>query len=162
MKADKSNFWAYNKALQPVANKLRHRMTRAEVVLWVELLRASQMMGYPFRRQRPILGFVVDFMCKNLNLVIEVDGESHDWPGAEERDAWRQRMIEETGFKVIRFRNEEVFTNLSRVRMLIEEAIREIEVAGGVVIPKRVPSKRVLPLTPSKRGNSRRGRERRG
>lgn len=139
MKADKSNYWGYNKSLQPIANKLRHTMTRAEVVLWVELLRASQMMDYPFRRQRPILGFVVDFMCKNLNLVIEVDGASHEWPGAHERDAWRQRLIENAGFKVIRFKDDEVMTNLSRVRMLIEESIREIEKAGGVVIPKRQP-----------------------
>jgi very-short-patch-repair endonuclease len=157
MKADKTNYWAYNKGLQPIANKLRHTMTRAEVVLWVELLRASQMMGYPFRRQRPVLRFVVDFMCKNLNLVIEVDGASHEWLGAPERDAWRQKLIEAAGFKVIRFKDDEVLTNLSRVRMLIEESIKEIEEAGGVVIPKRQPS----PWPPPKRGNSRQGRERR-
>jgi len=137
MKADPSNYWAYNKTLQPVANKLRHRMTHAEVVIWTELLRASKMKGYPFRRQRPILGFVVDFMCKNLNLVIEVDGESHAWPGAPERDAWRQRLIEEAGFTVIRFGNEEVLTNLGAVQLAIEAAIAEIEERGGIVIPKR-------------------------
>lgn len=147
MKADRSNYWAYNKTLQPVANKLRHRMTHAEIVLWTELLRDSQMSGYPFRRQRPVLGFVVDFMCKNLNLVIEVDGESHSWPGMAERDVWRQRLIEEAGFTVIRFSNDEVLTNLKRVHDSIEETIREIEVAGGVVLPKRRErrSRRVSP-----------------
>lgn len=137
MKADPSNYWAYNKTLQPVANKLRHKMTHAEVVLWSELLKASKMKGYPFRRQRPVLDFVVDFMCKNLNLVIEVDGESHTWPGAPERDAWRQRLIEEAGFTVLRFENEEVLTNLRAVELAIEAAIEEIEQQGGIVIAKR-------------------------
>ncbi len=112
-------------------------MTRAEIVLWTELLRNSQMLGYPFRRERPVLQFVVDFMCKNLNLVIEVDGEFHSWPGIDERDAWRQSLIEASGFRVIRFSNEEVLTNLRAVQQSIERTIKDIEGAGGVVLPKR-------------------------
>lgn len=109
-------------------------MTRAEVRLWTAL-RAGGVMGYPFRRQRPVLQYTVDFWCKNLNLIIEVDGASHDRPGVSERDAERQQKLEEIGFKVIRFRDEEVFEDLDGVVEKIGKVIREIENAGGVVIP---------------------------
>jgi very-short-patch-repair endonuclease len=92
-------------------------------------------MGYPFRRQRPILQYIVDFWCKNLNLIIEVDGASHDRDGASERDAVRQKKLEELGFKVIRFRDEEVLEDSDGVVSRIGETIREIERVGGVVIP---------------------------
>ena len=135
MKADKTNYWGYNKSLRPRASKLRHSMTKAEVYLWKFVLRASGVKGYPFRRQRPVLEYIADFMCKNLNLIIEVDGESHSWPGVPERDAIRQKRLEEAGFRVIRFTNEEVLSDLDGVAKRIEIVIGEIERAGGVVIP---------------------------
>lgn len=110
-------------------------MTKAEVYLWKYVLRASGVKGYPFRRQRPVLNFIADFMCKNLNLIIEVDGASHTWPGATARDAIRQKKLEEAGFKVIRFTNDEVLNNMEDVVKRIESTIEEIEKAGGVVIP---------------------------
>ncbi len=61
--ANKQNFWAYNKTLQPHANNLRKRMTKAEACLWKFVLRASKMKGYGFRRQRPIIKYIADFMC---------------------------------------------------------------------------------------------------
>jgi very-short-patch-repair endonuclease len=73
MKAGKDNFHGYNKNLQPFANKLRKTMTKAEACLWKYVLRAGIMKGYQFRRQRPVLTFIADFMCKELMLVIEVD-----------------------------------------------------------------------------------------
>ena len=155
MKADKSNFWGYNSRLQPFANDLRHRMTKAEVYLWKYALRASGVKGYPFRRQRPVLNYIADFMCKNLNLIIEVDGGSHEWLGAVERDAIRQKRLEEAGFKVIRFSDEEVLNKLELVVGKIEKVIGEIEGAGGVVIP---PRQRASPAAPSGRGNARRRR----
>ena len=80
MKANKENYYAYNSRLQPFANDLRHRMTKAEACLWKYALRAGTRMGYSFRRQRPVLNFIADFMCKELMLVIEVDGIYHSWP----------------------------------------------------------------------------------
>lgn len=74
MTDDKDNFCSYNKSLQPFANKLRKEMTKAEVCLWKYVLRAGQMNGYKFRRQRPVLNYIADFMCKELRLIIEVDG----------------------------------------------------------------------------------------
>ena len=63
LKADKTNNYAYNKILQPFANKLRKEMTKAEACLWKYALRASQMKGYQFRRQRPVLRYIADFLC---------------------------------------------------------------------------------------------------
>src|SRR4030095_16293836 len=68
----------YNKTLQPYANKLRKEMTKAEACLWKYVLRAG-MMSYKFRRQRPVLNYIADFMCIKLKLIIEVDGITHQW-----------------------------------------------------------------------------------
>ncbi|SMO79124.1 endonuclease domain-containing protein [Gracilimonas mengyeensis] len=70
----------YNKKLKPVAKSLRQRMTKAEACLWKYALKNRQHRGYTFNRQRPVLDYVADFMCKELKLIIEVDGSSHDHP----------------------------------------------------------------------------------
>ena len=74
MKAEKSNNHYYNKKLQPYAKILRSEMTKAAACLWKYVLKARMMKGYQFRRQRPVLNYIADFMCKDLKLVIEVDG----------------------------------------------------------------------------------------
>ena len=76
MEANKENHYSYNSRLQPFANDLRHRMTKAEACLWKYALRAGIRKSYGFRRQRPVLNFIADFMCKELMLIIEVDGVS--------------------------------------------------------------------------------------
>ena len=68
---------SYNKNLQPYANRLRKEMTKAESCLWKYVLRAGKMKGFQFRRERPVLNYVADFMCIELKLVIEVDGITH-------------------------------------------------------------------------------------
>jgi very-short-patch-repair endonuclease len=73
-----NNFCSYNIRLQPFAIKLRKDKTKAEACLWKYVLRAGQMKGYQFRRQRPVVDFIADFMCKELRLIIEVDGITHD------------------------------------------------------------------------------------
>jgi very-short-patch-repair endonuclease len=67
----------YNKFFQPYANRLRKEMTKAEACLWKYDLSGRKMMGYQFRRQRSVLRFIADFMCKELMLVIETDGITH-------------------------------------------------------------------------------------
>ncbi|HWY38429.1 MAG TPA: DUF559 domain-containing protein [Bacteroidia bacterium] len=111
----------YNPKLKNTAHKLRYRMTKAEACLWKYALRAGQMNGYNFNRQRPVMNYVADFMCKKLNLIIEVDGISHTFNGAIEKDATRQKILEEAGFTVIRFKDEEVLTQIKRVRQIIFE-----------------------------------------
>jgi very-short-patch-repair endonuclease len=125
MKADKNNLCDYNKSLQPFANKLRKEMTKAEACLWKYVLRAGQMKGYQFRRQRPVLNYIADFMCKELRLVIEVDGITHD--SKLEKDKCRTEELWRAGFHVIRFTDEEVLTNIQGVAREIERVIKDIE-----------------------------------
>lgn len=68
MIAEKNNHLLYNKSLQPFASENRKQMTKAEACLWKYALRAKQM-GYTFNRQRPVLNYVADFMCKELKLI---------------------------------------------------------------------------------------------
>ena len=123
MKANKSNFYGYNKKLQSYANKLRKRMTKAEACLWKYGLRARQRQGYQFRRQRPVLYFIADFLCLPLKLVIEVDGITHQWEETIRRDKRKDRMLQEAGFVVLRFTDEEVLDQMNYVVTMIDETI---------------------------------------
>ena len=113
----------YNKNLQPYANRLRKEMTKAEACLWKYVLRAGTMKGYPFRRQRPVLNYIADFMCKELMLIVEVDGSIHELEEVMNNDKVRQQALEEAGFTVLRFTNEEVLTNIQWVHSCLEDRI---------------------------------------
>jgi very-short-patch-repair endonuclease len=127
MKADETNNYAYNKKLQPFANRLRKEMTKAEACLWKYVLRARQMKGYQFRRQRPVLNYIADFMCKELKLVIEVDGSTHQWEETAAKDLKKEKYLIEAGFKVLRFTDEEVLRHIEGVREGIAVFVQEIE-----------------------------------
>jgi leucyl-tRNA synthetase len=87
------------------ARELRARSTSAEKVAW-EALRARRVGGLKFRRQQPIAGFIVDFVCVELGLVVEIDGGIHD--NQREADAARTQVLESRGFRVVRIQNEDV------------------------------------------------------
>ena len=137
MPASPANNYSYNKNLQPIAHKLRGQMTRAEACLWKYVLRARQMKGFQFRRQRPVLRYVADFMCKELMLVIEVDGGIHGDPIIERKDVERQHDLENIGFTVLRFTNDEVLNNIKGVFEAIEYWIEEKE----NTVPPPAPSR---------------------
>jgi len=117
----------YNSKLQPNAKALRSRMTKAEACLWKYVLRGKALNGYPFRRQRPIDHYIVDFVCLPLKLIIEVDGITHTYEEVAENDKIRQGKLESLGFKVIRFEDDEVLTQINRVSAFILEVIEKIE-----------------------------------
>lgn len=101
-------------------------MTKAEVFLWKFILKAN-ITGYKFRRQRPVLNYIADFMSIDLNLIIEVDGNTHLSAVAREKDKVRQQVLEKHGFKVIRFTDGEVLLSLGWVNEKIMETIKELE-----------------------------------
>ena len=109
----------YNKNLQPNANRVRKEMTKAEACLWKYVLRSGKMKGYHFRRQRPVLNYIADFMCKELMLIVEVDGSIHEQEDVIKNDSIRQKTLE-AGFTVLRFTNEEVLENINAVYNNIE------------------------------------------
>jgi very-short-patch-repair endonuclease len=93
------------------AKELRRDMTPAEKILWQEL-RANKL-GVHFRRQQVIAGFIVDFYCHKVALVIEVDGDIHDLQ--QDEDAKREKVLSEMGLRMVRFGNEEVVRDLAGV-----------------------------------------------
>ena len=117
----------YNKDLQPFANSLRSSMTKAEACLWKYALRARQMKGYSFRRQRPIMNYIVDFACLELKLVIEVDGFTHSLDETIRKDFIKQKALEDAGYHVIRFSDHEVLKDMRNVILTIETYIEDIE-----------------------------------
>ena len=124
MKSNNHNY--YNKILKPYASENRKQMTKAEACLWKYALRAKQM-GYTFNRQRPVLNYIADFMCKELKLIIEVDGGIHSMEDVAKKDIIRQQHLELVGFKVIRFKNEEVLKEINNVREHILATIHSLK-----------------------------------
>jgi very-short-patch-repair endonuclease len=116
----------YNKTLKEFSRKLRNDSTLAEILLWNEL-KAGKMMGYKFNRQKPLLNYIVDFYCKPLNLVIEVDGVSHSFEQSSEHDLKRQNELENLGLHFLRFDDLDIKKNISSVLRTIEGCIVEFE-----------------------------------
>ncbi len=113
----------YNKNLRDFANQNRHSATKSEASLWKYVLRSRKMRGLVFNRQRPVLGYIVDFMSKKIKLIIEADGITHESEEARERDRIRQNKLEEAGFTVIRFSDEEILNNIDAVEKKIGEVV---------------------------------------
>jgi very-short-patch-repair endonuclease len=101
-------------ALRELARSLRRNATEAERRLWSRL-RRNAVEGQYFRRQAQLLGFVVDFVCFEAKLVVEVDGATHSSPDEIARDDQRDRMLRANGFAVLRVTNDDVFNNLEGV-----------------------------------------------
>ncbi|HEX2190148.1 MAG TPA: endonuclease domain-containing protein [Longimicrobiaceae bacterium] len=106
------------------ARALRKELTPAEQALW-RALRYDRIRGMRFRRQHPVLDFVVDFYCPARKLCVELDGGIHDEPDQQERDRTRTAVLEAGGFRVLRFRNGEVTNDTSSVLRRIRAALDE-------------------------------------
>jgi very-short-patch-repair endonuclease len=117
--------------LKDFAKENKEKATNAEVALWSHL--RDEQTGYKFRRQHIIDKYIVDFVCLEKRLVIEVDGAYHSEIGQIEYDEDRTARLNELGFEVIRFTNEEVITD-------IEECINKIK---SVIISTPSPMERV-------------------
>ncbi|MGM9477852.1 endonuclease domain-containing protein [Pedobacter sp. GSP4] len=117
----------YNRKLKPFARAHRNDSTKAEIRLWCELLRNKKMLGYPFLRQRPIEHYIVDFFSKDLKLIIEVDGLTHDWDGQFEKDKARELVLTRLGFHILRFNDDEVMQDIENVNRTIQNYIEEWE-----------------------------------
>jgi len=111
----------YDPKLKELARKLRKNMTLGEVLLWQEI--RNRKLGFQFHRQVPIKIFIVDFYCHELQLVIEVDGSTHDHPEVAVSDLERQNEIEKEGIQFLRFEEKEVRKNLASVIEVIERWI---------------------------------------
>ena len=109
----------YNPKLKALAAHLRSQGTKSEIILWNQL-KGSQVNGFRFIRQKPIGDYIVDFYCKEVGLVIELDGLSHQYNEVMDLDERKQSYLESIGLKVIRFEDEDVIRDLPNVMRVIE------------------------------------------
>jgi very-short-patch-repair endonuclease len=96
------------------AKSMRRVMTDAELKLWNEL-RAHRLMGLGFRRQVPIAGFIVDFACAAKRIIVEVDGSQHAETEAAIDDRERTQRLEQDGWTLLRFWNDDVLRDIDGV-----------------------------------------------
>jgi very-short-patch-repair endonuclease len=108
------------------ARDLRQRSGLAEEKVWA-LLRAGRVDGHKFRRQHPIGPYIVDFACDRLRLTIEIDGGVHDRDEVVLNDHFRQVRLEQLGWTVVRFKNEEALSKPDRVAQAIRDHARLID-----------------------------------
>jgi dTDP-4-amino-4,6-dideoxygalactose transaminase/very-short-patch-repair endonuclease len=114
--------------LQEFAKQNRHNPTEAEEVLW-NILRDKNETGYKFRRQHIVDQYIADFACIEKSLIIEVDGNYHNIKGQAEEDAARTCVIENYGYRVIRFTNEEVLYDTEHTLQKIKNAVSKDPIA---------------------------------
>jgi very-short-patch-repair endonuclease len=105
------------------SRKLRKDSTPQEIILWAQL-KDRRFYNLKFRRQYSIGNYIVDFICLEKKLVIELDGWQHKEEPQERYDKERNKFLEKIGFRVLRFWNNEINSNLNGVILKIEENIR--------------------------------------
>ena len=97
-----------------LAKSLRKNMTEQERKLW-NILRNHKFYGYEIRRQYPIGDYIVDFICRSKKIIIEIDGGQHNTDKIIDYDKKRSSFLEQLGYKVVRFWNNDVDNNLEGV-----------------------------------------------
>lgn len=116
----------YSKDLKEFSKYLRNNSTLSEVLLW-NRIKNRAIMGYQFNRQKPLDKYIVDFYCKELKLVIEIDGSSHNHHEAYLDDIKRQNILESMQLKFLRFNDIDVKRNMENVIRSIESFIMDFE-----------------------------------
>jgi very-short-patch-repair endonuclease len=106
------------------ARKMRADATKAENLLW-QAVRNKQLEGLKFKRQVPLDGYILDFVCFEARLIVEVDGSQHS---GSVRDVVRDRHFEDQGFRTIRFWNDEIERNIDGVCLTI---LHEVKARSG-------------------------------
>jgi 5-methyltetrahydrofolate--homocysteine methyltransferase len=108
--------------LKSFAEEMRSNPTEAENILWTQL-RTKQLEGYKFRRQHIIGQYIADFYCHSHHLIIEIDGLIHQLPDVKENDEYRTNWLEEHGYHVIRFTNNEIKVDIDNVLLKIKQKL---------------------------------------
>ena len=130
------NFSAYKPYLKNLSRDLRKNATLGERLLWSKL-QARQLLGYSFFRQTPIKQYIVDFLCKELKLIIEIDGFSHNYK--IDSDIKRQNDLEKEGYAILRFQEHEVRMDVNSVIQRIVDWVEPHLVSHSPVAPRARP-----------------------
>lgn len=117
----KNKIIPYNSNLKEYARELRKNSTLSEVLLWQHIKQRA--LGVQFHRQVPLLKFIVDFYCHEIQLAIEIDGNSHEHK--YDYDPRRQGVLEKQGIHFIRFSDAEIKNNMFSVGLALEDKVKE-------------------------------------
>lgn len=118
-----NSFYKNKKQFKSIRQKLRKQETKPERWIWFFI--RNKKIGYKFRRQFSIDNYVVDFYCHELKLIIEIDGSDHLY--RYNNDKIRQKHLENLGYKIIHYTNENVLSQLEFVIKDIKEKCEERE-----------------------------------
>ena len=151
----------YHPKLKLLARKLRNNMTLSEVLLWNEL-KQKKMLGHDFNRQHPVDNYILDFVCKDLMLAIEIDGASHNGEDKFFYDTQRQKRLESLGFSFLRFDDAEVKKDIHNVLRSIQgwiENWERLNISEHAFVNRNSSNsgrrkKRIPTPTPPRRGNT--------
>ena len=110
----------YNHNNINLAKNLRKNITKQEYKLW-NIIRAGRFYGYKFKRQTPIGNYIVDFVCKETKIIIEIDGGQHNEGVNIQADTERTEYLNSKGYKVYRFWNNEIDKNIDGVYLKLKE-----------------------------------------
>ncbi len=109
--------------LKAFARENRNKMTPSESLLWEYL--KNHISGHHFRRQHIIGDYIVDFACLSSRLIVEIDGGYHSEPRQAAEDALRTKRLTMMGYRVIRFSNEQITSNIEEVITAIKNNIKK-------------------------------------
>ena len=115
----------YNPKLKEFSRDMRNYGEKAEAMLWKRL--KSKQLGFTFNRQKPILNYIADFYCKELGLIVEIDGASHFSAEAYQKDKERERQMKAIGLEIVRVLDSDVRKDADRVALYIEEQCKLIQ-----------------------------------
>jgi very-short-patch-repair endonuclease len=115
--------------LRRYARGMRRTSTSAEEAMW-RILRARALSGYKFRRQAPVENFILDFVCFERRVIVEIDGSQHT---NSHRDAARDKLLSEAGFETIRYWNDDVLT---RPALVLEDLLARLAEEKGNPSPR--------------------------
>ena len=127
-----------NPKLRSFAKEQRSIPTRAEDLFWQQV-RAGRFHGYKFKRQVPIAPYIVDFLCTEARVIVELDGAPHDTPGQKAHDERRDAFLRGQGFRILRFSNDLMLGNGNLVLDSVRQAI-EAEFGPSPDLLRRPPS----------------------
>lgn len=119
------------------SRQLRKNMTSQERKLW-NIIRERRFFGYRFRRQFPISSYIVDFVCREKRIIIEIDGGQHNEIQNIEYDNKRTEFLKSEGFQVIRFWNNDVDNNMDGIYERLKEVFK---IDDKITPPKPSPSR---------------------
>ena len=116
----------YNKKNNDRAKAMSKQMTKAEQILWFNILKSNKLSGYKFTKQKQVFNYIVDFYCSKLLLVIEVDGSSHN--DTLEYDKERDEFLKSCGLQIVRIGNIDVEKDLEGVYLMLMKVVGERKV----------------------------------